>query len=170
MIEVQELTKRYGATLAVDRVSFEAREGEVLGLLGPNAAGKTTTMRVITGYLSPTSGTARVAGFDKAVYGLPAETYPILFELPASASAPPTLIATTKLSQFITARYAPSDAWRDVWQMILRWLGDGDAAQALHWTPAVRPTLRLNDKLPNDIELVSVRRGEIGRASCRERV
>ena len=64
MIEVQNLTKRYGPALAVSNVSFEAKKGEVLGFLGPNGAGKTTTMRVITGYLPPTSGRVRVAGFD----------------------------------------------------------------------------------------------------------
>jgi ABC-2 type transport system ATP-binding protein len=64
MIEVQQLTKRYGPTLAVSDVSFEVRKGEVLGFLGPNGAGKTTTMRVITGYLPPSSGRVTVAGHD----------------------------------------------------------------------------------------------------------
>lgn len=64
MIEVQQLTKRYGPTLAVSGISFEAKKGEVLGFLGPNGAGKTTTMRVITGYLPPSSGVVRVAGYD----------------------------------------------------------------------------------------------------------
>ena len=64
MIEVENLTKRYGPTLAVSEVTFEARKGEVLGFLGPNGAGKTTTMRVITGYLPPSEGRVRVAGYD----------------------------------------------------------------------------------------------------------
>jgi ABC-2 type transport system ATP-binding protein len=64
MIEVQNLTKRYGPTLAVSGVSFEVAQGEILGFLGPNGAGKTTTMRVITGYLPPTEGKVRVAGYD----------------------------------------------------------------------------------------------------------
>jgi gliding motility-associated transport system ATP-binding protein len=64
MIEVQNLTKRYGPTLAVSEVSFEVQKGEVLGFLGPNGAGKTTTMRVLTGFLPPTDGTVRVAGYD----------------------------------------------------------------------------------------------------------
>ncbi len=64
MIQVEQLTKRYGPTLAVSDVSFEVQKGEILGFLGPNGAGKTTTMRVITGYLPPTSGRVRVAGFD----------------------------------------------------------------------------------------------------------
>jgi ABC-2 type transport system ATP-binding protein len=64
MIEVENLTKRYGPTLAVSDVSFTVQKGEILGFLGPNGAGKTTTMRVITGFLPPTSGTVRVAGYD----------------------------------------------------------------------------------------------------------
>jgi len=64
MIEVQNLTKRYGPTLAVSDVSFAVQKGEILGFLGPNGAGKTTTMRVITGFLPPTEGKVQVAGFD----------------------------------------------------------------------------------------------------------
>jgi ABC-2 type transport system ATP-binding protein len=64
MIEVENLTKRYGRTTAVDGVSFRVQKGEILGFLGPNGAGKTTTMRILTCYLPPTEGTARVAGFD----------------------------------------------------------------------------------------------------------
>ncbi len=64
MIQVEQLTKRYGPTLAVSNISFEVQKGEILGFLGPNGAGKTTTMRVITGYLPPSEGTVRVAGFD----------------------------------------------------------------------------------------------------------
>jgi len=66
MIEVEDLSKRYGTTLAVHGISFQVAEGEVLGFLGPNGAGKTTTMRILAGSLGATSGTARVAGFDVA--------------------------------------------------------------------------------------------------------
>jgi len=64
VIEVQDLTKAYGAVTAVDHVSFAVKKGEILGFLGPNGAGKTTTMRILTGYMPATSGTARIAGFD----------------------------------------------------------------------------------------------------------
>jgi ABC-2 type transport system ATP-binding protein len=64
MIEVEGLTKDYGATRAVDQVTFNVRKGEVLGFLGPNGAGKSTTMKMLTCYLAPTAGRARVAGFD----------------------------------------------------------------------------------------------------------
>jgi ABC-2 type transport system ATP-binding protein len=64
MIEVQNLTKRYGPVTAVDNVTFRAEAGEILGFLGPNGAGKTTTMRVITGYMPATEGQVLVAGHD----------------------------------------------------------------------------------------------------------
>ncbi|MXZ76500.1 MAG: ATP-binding cassette domain-containing protein [Gemmatimonadetes bacterium] len=64
MIEVKDLTKKYGNFTAVRDVSFEVEKGEILGFLGPNAAGKTTTMRVLTCFMPATAGTARVAGFD----------------------------------------------------------------------------------------------------------
>lgn len=64
MIEVHNLTKTYGSKIALQDVSFSAERGEILGLLGPNGAGKSTTMRILTGYFPPTSGTARIAGYD----------------------------------------------------------------------------------------------------------
>jgi ABC-2 type transport system ATP-binding protein len=64
MIEVANLSKRYGEIPAVRDVSFTAAPGQILGFLGPNGAGKTTTMRIITGFLPATSGTVRVDGFD----------------------------------------------------------------------------------------------------------
>ena len=64
MIEIDHLTKAFGAIKAVDDVSFKVAKGEVLGFLGPNGAGKSTTMKMITGFLPPSSGTATVAGFD----------------------------------------------------------------------------------------------------------
>lgn len=64
MIEVSNLTKKYGTTLALDHVQFAIQPGQVVGLLGPNGAGKTTMLKMLTGYLPPTEGTARVANLD----------------------------------------------------------------------------------------------------------
>lgn len=64
MIELRDLTKRFGGITAVDGVTLAAEPGEVLGFLGPNGAGKSTTMRMVTGFLRPTGGTASVAGHD----------------------------------------------------------------------------------------------------------
>lgn len=64
MIRVENLTKYYGKRLAVDNISFNVEKGEVVGFLGPNAAGKTTTMRILTGFLAPTRGDVWVAGYN----------------------------------------------------------------------------------------------------------
>lgn len=64
MIEVQHVTRVFGDVAAVKDVSFQVEKGEIVGFLGPNAAGKTTTMRVLTTYLPATTGTAKIAGFD----------------------------------------------------------------------------------------------------------
>ncbi|WP_423430709.1 ABC transporter ATP-binding protein [Limisphaera sp. 4302-co] len=66
MIEVRDLTKRYGNRVAIRGVSFTVAQGEIVGLLGPNGAGKSTTMRILAGFLPATYGTARVAGHDVA--------------------------------------------------------------------------------------------------------
>ena len=64
LIEIERLTKRFGAFTAVDDVSFSVAKGEVVGFLGPNGAGKSTTMRMLAGFMTPTSGTARICGDD----------------------------------------------------------------------------------------------------------
>jgi ABC-2 type transport system ATP-binding protein len=64
MIEVRNLTKRYGDLTAIRGISFTVAKGEVLGFLGPNGAGKTTTMRIVTGYMPASEGTITVDGFD----------------------------------------------------------------------------------------------------------
>lgn len=64
MIEVKNLTKRYGSKVAVDDVTFTVNKGEILGFLGPNGAGKSTTMNILTGYLSATEGNAKIGEFD----------------------------------------------------------------------------------------------------------
>jgi ABC-2 type transport system ATP-binding protein len=93
MIEIAHLTKRYGALIAVDDVSFRVEPGEVLGFLGPNGAGKTTTMRMIAGFIAPTSGRAAVCGNDveqaplaaKACMGYLPEGAPSYGEMTVSA-------------------------------------------------------------------------------------
>lgn len=64
IIQAQELTKKFGAFIAVDHISFEVNKGEIFGFLGANGAGKTTAMRMLCGLSMPTAGKARVAGFD----------------------------------------------------------------------------------------------------------
>jgi ABC-2 type transport system ATP-binding protein len=72
LIEIERLTKRFGAFTAVDNVSFSVSRGEVLGFLGPNGAGKSTTMRMLAGFMTPTEGTARIMGHDVQTDGVAA--------------------------------------------------------------------------------------------------
>jgi len=73
MIELEQLTKKFGPVTAVAGIDLKAGVGEVLGFLGPNGAGKSTTMKMITGYLAPTSGRARVCGHDVETQTLQAQ-------------------------------------------------------------------------------------------------
>ena len=89
MIDVQQITKRYGQHTAIDRVTFSVAKGEVLAFLGPNGAGKTTTMRILTCFMPPSEGRATVAGYDcleqsmdvKRRIGYLPETPPVYQEL-----------------------------------------------------------------------------------------
>ena len=90
MIKIEDLTKYYGNTCAVDRISFEIRKGEVLGLLGPNGAGKTTTMRMLTCYLRPSSGDIRVKDFSIEDESL--EIKKLIGYMPESAPLYPDMI------------------------------------------------------------------------------
>ncbi|MBI2328289.1 MAG: ABC transporter ATP-binding protein [Chloroflexi bacterium] len=75
MIKVENLTKYYGSRLAVDNISFNVAKGEIVGFLGPNAAGKTTTMRILTGFMMPTRGDVWVAGYDMLSHSLEARQH-----------------------------------------------------------------------------------------------
>ncbi len=75
MIEVSDLTKNFGDFPAVSSLTFSVEQGEILGFLGPNGAGKTTAMKIITGFMPPTSGTVEVAGFDIVEHSLDARKH-----------------------------------------------------------------------------------------------
>lgn len=124
MIEIRDLTKRYGDFTAVDRLTLEAADGEIFGFLGPNGAGKTTTIRVIAGLSLPTSGTVRVNGIDvlaepvraKSVMGYVPDR-PYLYEK----------LTGRELLHFV------ADLYRKDWPTcepraveLLRWFGLGD--------------------------------------------
>ena len=64
MIQVDQLTKRYGPVTAIEDVSFSVEKGQIVGFLGPNGAGKSTTMRILACFMPAGGGTARIAGFD----------------------------------------------------------------------------------------------------------
>ena len=110
MIEAVGLTKLYGDHVAVDSISFSVARGETVGLLGTNGAGKTTAMRIITGYMPPTSGVARVAGFDLATDGLEARRH--VGYLPESAPLYTDLTVEATLRFFGRIRGMDSRALR----------------------------------------------------------
>jgi ABC-2 type transport system ATP-binding protein len=64
IIQVNQLTRKFGSRMAVDQISFRVKRGEIFGFLGPNGAGKTTTIRILTGQLLPASGSLSVCGVD----------------------------------------------------------------------------------------------------------
>jgi len=92
LIEIERLTKRFGAFTAVDDVSFTVDRGEVVGFLGPNGAGKSTTMKMLAGFVTPTSGTARIVGHD--VVDAPVALKRVLGYLPEGAPTYPEMTVT----------------------------------------------------------------------------
>lgn len=95
MIEVKNIKKYYGPTLAVNNISFFVQEGEIVGLLGPNGAGKTTLMRILTTFIYPSKGTAVIGGFD--VIDKPQEVRRIIGYLPET----PPLYMDMRVDEYI---------------------------------------------------------------------
>ena len=96
MIEVENLTKKYGDLVAVKNLSFKVEKGKIWGLLGPNAAGKTTTMRILTGYLPATDGKASVADYD--VFEKPNDVKKITGYLPENVPLYPEMTVHSYLN------------------------------------------------------------------------
>ncbi len=102
---------------------------------------------------------ARVSGFEKAVYGIPQSATPLLIHLSATEERPEMYVASSKMSAFITARYAPAGTWQNVWQALIAKLMPGQKDIQLIWTSTVRPTYAQDEKLPADVEREAFRRG-----------
>ena len=130
MIEVQNLTKRYGRVTAVDDVSFRVERGEILGFLGPNGAGKTTTMRILTGYMPATEGKAIVAGFD--VFDQPIEAKRRTGYLPETPPLYPDMSVIEYLAFVAKIKGVPSADQTRAGQD-----GDGAHAHRRHGQPPV---------------------------------
>jgi ABC-2 type transport system ATP-binding protein len=118
MIEVQNLTKKYGELTAVRNLSFKVEKGKIWGLLGPNAAGKTTTMRILTGYLPATEGRAMVAGFD--VFEQPDEVKRIIGYLPEIVPLYPEMTVTGYLEFVAEIKQVPAAKRRESVRKALR--------------------------------------------------
>jgi gliding motility-associated transport system ATP-binding protein len=111
LVQVDHLTKKYGDVAAITDVTFSAEKGEILGFLGPNAAGKTTTMRILTGFMPPSSGTASVAGYD--VVDQPLEARERLGYLPESVPLYTDMTVRNYLSFFAKLRGVSKAKIRD---------------------------------------------------------
>jgi ABC-2 type transport system ATP-binding protein len=124
VIEVQNLTKRYGRFTAVDDVSFRVERGEILGFLGPNGAGKTTTMRILTGYMPATDGKALVAGFD--IFDQPVEAKRRIGYLPETPPLYPDMTVGEYLTFVAKIKGVPSgDRKARIKQVMERtWIGE----------------------------------------------
>lgn len=107
MIEVLNITKRYGKQAALENVSFSINDGEVLGLLGPNGAGKSTTMNIITGYISATEGTVKVDGID--ILEKPKEVKKKIGYLPEIPPLYPEMTVYEYLNFVYSIKKAPSN-------------------------------------------------------------
>jgi ABC-2 type transport system ATP-binding protein len=181
MIEVQGLTKRYGELVAVSELTFKVEPGRIWGLLGPNAAGKTTTMRILTGYLPATSGRATVAGFDvfdqpdavKRSIGYLPEIVPLYMDMTVSAYlgfvAEIKQVPKAKRNAAV-ARVVESAGLKDVARRLIKNVSRGykqrvGIAQALIHDPQVlildEPTIGLDPAQIREIrELIRGLRGE----------
>ena len=106
MIEVEYLTKKYGNLVAVKNLNFKVEKGKIWGLLGPNAAGKTTTMRILTGYLPATDGKAFVAEYD--VFEQPNEAKKITGYLPENVPLYPEMTVKSFLNFVAEIKLIPS--------------------------------------------------------------
>jgi ABC-2 type transport system ATP-binding protein len=111
VIEAKGISKRFGELVAVDDVSFSIARGEVVGFLGPNAAGKTTTMRILTGFMPPTEGTAVIAGYD--IFEQPIAARRSVGYLPETLPLYPEMTVTSYLGYVAKIKDVPRRARRD---------------------------------------------------------
>jgi len=121
MIEVTNLTKRFGMTVAVDDISFSVSRGEILGFLGPNGAGKTTTMRILTCFLMANSGTVTIG--DKDVSEDSVSVRKMIGYLPESAPLYSEMRVQDYLKFIGQARGIPRDKFPDNFNRVVRWCG-----------------------------------------------
>jgi ABC-2 type transport system ATP-binding protein len=129
IIEVRELVKRFGEHTAVNSVSLEVETGEVFGLLGPNGAGKSTTIKMLTTLLPPTSGGAKVAGFDIARQT--AAVRRSIGYVPQALSADGTLTGYENLLIFAKLYDLPRQDRRQRVKEALAFVGLSDASDSL---------------------------------------
>jgi len=121
MIEVTNLTKRFGMTVAVDDISFNVNRGEILGFLGPNGAGKTTTMRILTCFLVANSGTVKIGGYD--VVEKPVQVRRLIGYLPENSPLYTDMRVEDYLKFIARTRGIPKKEFEQRLDRVVRWCG-----------------------------------------------
>lgn len=129
ILQVDELTKRFGPVVAVDQLSLTLRPGEIVGLVGPDGAGKTTTFRLLVGALRPDSGRGRIAGFD--LLSQIEQARPHLGYLPQRFSLYPDLTVSENLRFFAEVNGLSSKDWRPRRDELLAFVGLTEFADRL---------------------------------------
>jgi ABC-2 type transport system ATP-binding protein len=129
IFRVEGLTRKYGNTLAVDRIDLSVKSGEFFGFLGPNGAGKTTTIRMAAGLLRPTSGRVRIYGMDP--FASPMEVKSLIGVAPDDPPLYERLTGRENLEFVARIRMFPPEAARGRSSELLAWLGLEDAADKL---------------------------------------
>ena len=121
MIEVTNLTKRFGMTVAVDDISFSVNRGQIVGFLGPNGAGKTTTMRILTGFLMANSGVVNVGDYDVAAD--PVKVRKMIGYLPENAPLYSEMRVQDYLKFIAEARAIPGKKFPQSLERVVHWCG-----------------------------------------------
>ena len=121
MIEVTNLTKRFGMTVAVDDISFSVNRGQIVGFLGPNGAGKTTTMRVLTGFLMANSGVVNIGDYDVAAD--PVKVRKMIGYLPENAPLYSEMRVQDYLKFIAEARGIPGKKFPKSLERVVHWCG-----------------------------------------------
>jgi ABC-2 type transport system ATP-binding protein len=154
MIEVEHLSRSYGAHLAVDDVSFQVSQGEVVGFLGPNGAGKSTTLRILAGFLGATSGRVRIAGHDIAEE--PARARAALGYMPEMSPLYPEMRVTEYLAFRAELKLVPRRARREAVLRAMRDARVDDVAEVLigQLSKGYRQRVGLADALVGDPPLL----------------
>ena len=162
MIEVENLTKRYPGVTAVDRLSFNVQKGEICGFLGANGAGKSTTMRILSGYIPATDGRVSVAGFD--VFRDSLEVRKRIGYMPENVP----LYADMRINEYLEFRAALKGVPRKERKERIEWVkqqcGLGEVGKKIigHLSKGYRQRVGLADTLVHDPELIILDEPTIG--------
>ena len=150
LVEVNNLSKTYGDTCAVDGISFEIQRGEIFGLLGPNGAGKTTTINVLCAYTEPTGGQVHIDGID--VVAKPERVKPFIGVVPQDIALYPDLNAVENLRFFGRLYDIPADQLTRRIEELLRLVGlyEKRKGRVEHYSGGMKRRLNLAVGLLNE--------------------